>query len=497
MFSSKDEDAKKYDVIISGMGLAGLATAWEALNQGKSVLICSDRDDRFLRVQRVYLDSTSRDFLLKMLPNEDFDTMIEEDRLFLEEIFSSATLALKDIERFIKRQLDNFKKDKIVFLHKAQISNIYMDKGMVVIKSGEQLNSYEFDYLVGADGHKHHAANVFNENETKKIIYKKDDSPEVKNNISFYITIEPKDDKDTLLLPKGKSFLSTTDDSQRYLCGISLDLHSYEKSNHKKLKCSIAAEIPPSLFKKSDKELLEYIQPMIKRYITNTSGKGELQIHIVPSRKNSDKDKLKAQRFDIVVEQANQAAVQDEKNGKAFILVGDAFRTPIYQFGHGANNAFTHAKMVGMILANKMTITQYIKKCSNQAKSVSNLSPFLNGKSWYTFFKSLVPYKTDFAMQSEIGAYEEMQEWLAHNEAKDLYNKFKSRLDTLHAAFNITFENGSPEMQALLKLNDSIEATYHKQSDEFFLKNQKLYEDKIQELELMAYIFPNQSKRIP
>lgn len=64
---------KQCDVLVSGMGPAGLAVAYEAAKQGKRVVILEKRDGQFSRSQRVYIGMAERKYLVEMRLGKDND----------------------------------------------------------------------------------------------------------------------------------------------------------------------------------------------------------------------------------------------------------------------------------------------------------------------------------------------------------------------------------------------------------------------------------------
>lgn len=456
-----------------------------------------------MRVQRVYLTDDSRDFLFSMLHGRNHHLMEELDQKFIKELLESATLSIKDIERYIKRRIDEIQAAgglNVSYAYKAKLSNINMlegkatlqiedDKGKGKVKVKEK--TYEFNYIVGADGHNHHAANVYNASSAKKIKYKKDISPKTKNNISLYITIESKDSKDSLQIPKDKSFLFAAKDAL-FLYAISLDLHSYEKSKHQKIKCSISAEIPIYLKGKSDAELLTYLRPLVTKYIHTVSKNNEnLQIHIIPSKKSGlQKDKLKFQHFSIEVEQAIEAAVRDEKSSNYFIGMGDAIRSPVYHFGHGVNDAFLQAHWFSAILLNQLSIKQYNNYCSIQAKEITKLLPILNGSAWFTFSIFSNRYKSLFVALLENTVDIDFKAWRLRHQLQD-------RLSEIYEILIKKRAYESPEIEKQEALSKLINERYKTKSKEKFLTYKKSFEDQVTKLEKAVGKSPEEVKQRP
>src|SRR5438046_10751776 len=95
---------KKVDVLISGNGPAALAVAFKAIKCCKSVLMVSDKKDEYLRVQRVYVDHYNR---MRLLALSNADSILnEEDEKIIHSLIHNMTLQIKDIERYMKRRLN-------------------------------------------------------------------------------------------------------------------------------------------------------------------------------------------------------------------------------------------------------------------------------------------------------------------------------------------------------------------------------------------------------
>src|SRR5579872_6210952 len=150
------------DVLISGIGPAALACAWEALQQSKTVLIISNRKNDFLRMQRALLPVKEIKYLYYMIPPSERSSMEKVDLQFFEEFLQHSSIAVKDIERFIMRRLSQYSLIDIGFRFESEISDIDLDNGQALISSQEIVN---FTYLIGADGVRHAAATTLNKKE--------------------------------------------------------------------------------------------------------------------------------------------------------------------------------------------------------------------------------------------------------------------------------------------------------------------------------------------
>lgn len=415
---------EKYNTVISGAGTAALACAWELINRGKRILIVNNRKMIFTRVQWVTLYPHSREYLLSMLQKNGVLRELksptdDEDIKFVLEILQKSTIAIKDIERFIKRRLDELNAhSNITFLGESQITSINLNTGVVKIRSSEEKSiekQFLFDDVIGADGVMHHAANILNKDAKQQLIsYSAIAQPTHRFHMSANVTIK-RTDEEKLELPKTQAISSF-----RYgLWGMSLDI--YAKSFvGKKIKSSFAGEIPVETYqsiKQYNKNLFDeklknqaeinainFIQYCIQPYFDKAklNRNTELKVELVkPSKKYEiEKNKLKLQAFKTDLYRANIGGV--EVAGRRFILAGDAFSSPNYQFGNGVNHAFSHARKIGKINDGSMTLYQYTNECISLSASIENVTRLTN---WCCFKRlalgrieeyAIEKYRTDF-----------------------------------------------------------------------------------------------------
>ena len=260
-------------------------------------------------------------------------------------------------------------------------------------------------------------------------------------------------------MPEEKNFLVTLDKGGKYVCFIALDMESYEKSGHKKVKCSISAEIPPDS-KKTSADFLEYVTPLIKDYFKkNIPGNHNFEVNFVKeSKKNKiSKDKLKSQSFGVKVMKATNTAI--EENGRYLMLAGDTVRSPVYHFGHGLNDAFKHAKWFGQVLSGQMTIQEYRNSCRSNIMATAKKAAGLNSLK-----------RPLFAEFAEKKIAEDLKARNTHRDLTDMLYKIGDRLKPL-----------SDEMKQLAHIKDSMDLAYE-ESPEIFLKKREDFEKQIDEL---------------
>ncbi len=355
---------KKVDVLISGNGPAALAVAWQAMCLGLTVLMISHREDAYLRVQRIHLVITYRKYLLQMLDKNS--VLTEADEKFIGELIGNMTLAIKDIERYMKRRLEdlNQKNQLIEFMYQSQLESIDCEQGVALVRGLED-EYIEYKFLVGADGASHHAVNVFNQcAKNEKIEYTPVESPSHRYHGNFYITIKRRDGG-VLNMPHENYMMAIQpriydEQPADALCYLLFNASSYCQSLMRSVKCNFIGELPRSLYKliKSHDDSSEavtcmYLKQIISNLFENEElNNGELIISIVkPSQKHGvQKDKLKLIAFKAGMIEANKAVVKE--GNTYFVVLGDAFRTPEYRVGHGLNNALWQASHITDIFKN-------------------------------------------------------------------------------------------------------------------------------------------------
>ena len=253
-----------FDVVISGGGPAGLATALEAMKVGKRVMIISDRsiieekeekgEKVFSRGQRVSLDENSRRYLLSMFPNS-FAEGSDDDRFFAT-LTQDVTIQVKDIERFFVRRIrEEQQKDKdkasIEFMNNRTIDTVNMEQGQITVKGsakdpGAAKRDITFHHLIGADGAKHHAVNVVNGG-NPVIHYEKVPAPKHPYHASITFNITSKSGK-PIKLSEQYASVQTKVGSEHYLAGLSLT--EKKKGDSNEIKCVFSGEVSKDIFDK-------------------------------------------------------------------------------------------------------------------------------------------------------------------------------------------------------------------------------------------------------
>lgn len=384
---------ENYDVIISGAGPSGLMSAWLAAKQNKKVLLISDRPKIYSRTQRVILDPDTRDQLIKMISQESPEYQIEHEQ-FIKDLYNLPLIAVKDVESFMLSCIEKIPQGKVTCLYESKIFDINLERGDCVItsiKDGLYSESFTFTWLIGADGAKHHAVNIFNRGmrKNRQITYEKIPSPKHDYHIASYVTIEKKDGGGLQLPTKSDDqiLMAMVDDNETERSYLSIIAFAHLEEFQKVARVNFGGEIPEDIYHNNlpivngedgDSDLNERVGNYIKNSITQVLDKygysnGELTVKLVhKSQKNPMKDKLRLVVFKTDLEQANRAVF--EMNGHIFALVGDAYRLPNYQFAHGLNNGIAHARKLGEIFDETLSLSEYNNFCQQESEKWSNVT---------------------------------------------------------------------------------------------------------------------------
>jgi ankyrin repeat protein/2-polyprenyl-6-methoxyphenol hydroxylase-like FAD-dependent oxidoreductase len=371
-----------YDLIVAGGGPAGLACAIEAVKREQSVLIAEKRQFEYIRGQRIFLDENSRNYLLALLPINATHTPADQN--FFKEITQNTTMRVRDIERFLAKRLDELAAEKGVSLErkeKSMVSQVSLQDGTLTLGNAKDTENpgtaYQFKNLVCADGFLHETANKIRDDKNESVFsYKDIASPKKPYHGSFYVTIETLNKKKINVGELQFAETKTEMNGEGYLAGLSFTRSKPkegEAPDLTKINCTFGGEIPKELYdqitaynelsddKRNNQTLAnllkanvsEHMKTVIESHLARI-GVSEQDIKVTikagnPQKSNAaKKQRLKIQAFTTNLKEAEKA-VHSEGGHTAF-LVGDAYRTPNYQLGHGLNHAFQHAAQFGKVL---------------------------------------------------------------------------------------------------------------------------------------------------
>ncbi|KTD60973.1 FAD-dependent oxidoreductase [Legionella shakespearei] len=392
-----------YDVIISGMGPSGLATAIELVDLGYSVMLVDKRDAAYLRPQIVYLTKGSREYLKSLLIGEK----TKADEKFLTYMQKSWGIGIKDIERFLHAQLEKRMTSpgvKVSFLRKHRIAEVSLDAGRLVAepdyKPDHLWKEFSFDMVIGADGSNHYLADVLSRKDQSTIEYLTESdahhtiyTPRNWRNASLYAELRRKDGKpfkfpfiQFIALPGAK----TTDDEPpfAYCLYYLMFAHSYTNQEVTKAKFNAGIELPQSLYEHLKKpttkredaivEIIKYIETgLFERLSQHGFNPDEFEVVCTtPSKKSGpNKDQVKFFLFNTQITCANKAYVQTP-SGKIFLLLGDAFRRPFFHISHGINDALFTAELIAHLMSKpqRITLQDYDEVLRRRSNEVSEMT---------------------------------------------------------------------------------------------------------------------------
>ena len=379
MHSTRDE--KKYDVVISGMGPAGLATALELAEEGKSVLIISNREDNFTRKRLIGLNEKSRWYLYSMAPDKAERTAEETKFLALIDRKGS-NVAIKNVEKYLRSQLDRLKSSgkQIDYLFKSELTEVDLENGKAGVGPVEQnqpltTKNIEFTYLIGADGVHRHAFKLLQKTQqvpdAVEVIHP--DSQRVAANHAIYNLIIERKDGEPISLPNNQSVFVDNKDAIRF--GLFMKMSSYHKSNQISVQAQATTAYPREIEQIEDEEerkqaIKAYI---IKRAHHILADIGSPSIEYKLKSISADNTKKPGKSFTLFKtkrREASQAAI--ELNNHYFIAVGDSVHDPDYRVGEGLPNAIKDACSVKKIVTNKMKVAAYNEERIHRAAETRN-----------------------------------------------------------------------------------------------------------------------------
>lgn len=144
--SQKNADAFG-DIIIVGLGPAGLVAALEACAANKKVIAFTDRD-KYIRGQTVLLSKDTLDYL-----RQYSDKTNVEDQKFLQRCGARGTAQIKDIEKFLYSKLREDKNITIIPIKDVEIESVGNDIESSFVKLSDGRKFYA-SHIIAADGEK-------------------------------------------------------------------------------------------------------------------------------------------------------------------------------------------------------------------------------------------------------------------------------------------------------------------------------------------------------
>lgn len=351
---------KKYDVVIVGAGIAGLTAAVEASLAGKTVLLIESREERVaaIRPQLIYLQLENTAYL-GSLNARSSNAITAQDILLFEDNPLIEHYGIKDIQRFLKRKIDN---KFCSFKYESKVAEIDLDQGsLLVAKKNDQLQQerIEFEYLVLADGAKHQTADLLSPHIGYQPI---PDRPEKKHIAANFIVEAKDDDLDNLTYPNALAVLSHDN-----YCGY---LYYENAINRQRRKVGIVMHVSDQQFEKYKVDPESGIA-FLKHCVASAYAPAFWNISMPKSKKYGiEKDRLKYAAFSLEFAETMKPAFRYK--GKKVILVGDSRRNADFYLGHGGNDAIRDGKLAGRVIKKEISIGSFSRRCYERSKEISN-----------------------------------------------------------------------------------------------------------------------------
>lgn len=365
-FEETHAEIKEYDAVIVGAGLAGLTTAVELSKAGKSILLIEYRDEKnsAIRPQLIWLTFHTVNNYLKDLYNPYKSEKNKEDEEFFKKLkmHKAAHYGIKDIQRFLKRQIDpRF----CTFLYESTVLAVHIEEGSLVLAHVShplRQQKVKFKNLVLADGAKQHTSGLLKEYIQYQPVQ---DRPE-KKHIMACFTAESKD-KSFINLPYHKPTGLVV--HRTYYGIIYVEEASLIKNNFTKMKICMTMHVPDELFQAFERDRESGIQ-YLKRCVASVFNEKDYAIYMTQSKKSGQqKDNLKYAAFRLNFEEANQAAF--EINGNKVILVGERRRNSDFYQAHGGNDAIRDGRLASSLVMGKYPLKNYNTSLQERSKEVS------------------------------------------------------------------------------------------------------------------------------
>jgi len=367
-----DED---YNVVVSGMSIAAMSCAYEALKAGKKVLIISNRGHEFTRGQRVVLHAGSRKYLKDMLTGECTST---HDIKFSEKLDKDVSVSIKNIERYLYRRLvrDFGNSRQLTMKFNSSLTAVDLSEGSATYQSdgSSKETRVEFTYLIGADGARRHAHSKVYEKLPRhyrsEIALVADINP---TNHFFAEAIIKSNNGDALALPAEDLTFTTTPKFK----GALYSKHARTIDEQTFVPVKIVASVPDDIAMIANEgerktSLTIYANEVITALLAS-AGISHENVDIFILKQDINKASAAIDKsptlFQIHVKKCNKATVS--VNDHHFVIAGDAFRTSEYDYGHGANDALLHAQALGKHLTSRASLKDYDTVCQDQAAFVN------------------------------------------------------------------------------------------------------------------------------
>lgn len=247
-----------FDVVVVGMGIAGLVAAHAAARINHNVLLIEKRTQKesAARNQTVILNAESKRSLLNMI--EKGSVLNDKDIKFLDSLTYSSGIKISAIQRYVLNRINQLNKN-CNLKYNTTLEDVILANGRAEIITNNEKQSISFNHLVAADGAQSYTLHLVNRhlNEKDQIRQK---TPfgmkhlEQEYHLGAQVTLSRVDNQ-RLNIPKidfTAGFLHDKLPPQRrgshLLYFLRFDKKSYKRSNKKTIKVGYISEIPKTIY---------------------------------------------------------------------------------------------------------------------------------------------------------------------------------------------------------------------------------------------------------
>jgi len=390
------------DLLIVGMGIAGLATAVALAKKGKRVAICDRRTNEFKRWQHIILTPESIRTLSDL--QQGSPSEVETQFLYLLRRERGIT-AIKDIQRYLYKQLLRLQQsgNPVIILTNANIDSITTDKqGNVntikissaappssLIVNETRLSQVELKVqnLICSDGYTRDTFYLLCE---QSIDFKPAMAVAAPlyypHHASLNVSIQRVDNQ-PLVLPRNP-VLRLTDQNRFRVLVLRTDSAAKFKEPRTKIKAHYVTEMPQDPADGVGSHRKDSVRKLLRKDIVDNLCKlnGELSVTLNTSEADSG-----CQFFTTPLMKMERPMMHN------VICIGDCFLTSRYALSHGANDAIKEAVLVRDLLTGDITKSKFEQQMVRLASSrIQEGKIFDEGKSAYVNGLPTVPYNSKY-----------------------------------------------------------------------------------------------------